>query len=132
MDQVCGRGAQLVLGLVGGIGVEDAGLRLDHLAQRPVGDAITVGQRTPLTPRDEVGVAFDHLHQLPHQAALADTRYAHHRHQLHGPLRAATAKCIDQQIDLLSAPDQRRGGPLHHVDPQPRPRLDNFPHRQRL
>ncbi len=47
---------QLLAALVRRVRLEDAGLRLDHLAQRPEGNALAVRQRAPLSPEDEIGL----------------------------------------------------------------------------
>ena len=39
--------------------LEDAGLRLDDLAERPQRDAVAVGEAAALAPRDELGVGVD-------------------------------------------------------------------------
>ena len=52
-DESRDRLAELRLGRLGGVGLEDAGLRLDHLAERPEGDALAVGQRAALPPVDD-------------------------------------------------------------------------------
>ena len=50
---------QLLTGLLGGVGLEDARLGLDDLSQRPEGDAFAVGKRAALPPADELGVFLD-------------------------------------------------------------------------
>ena len=42
----CHRLGELLLGYVAGVGLQDAGLRLDHLTQRPERDALAIGQAT--------------------------------------------------------------------------------------
>ncbi len=44
------RVVELLLGLLGGVALEDAGLRLDDLGQRPERDALAVGERPALAP----------------------------------------------------------------------------------
>ena len=43
-DQLLDRAPQLCLHLVVAVGLEDSGLRFHHLGQRPVADALAVGQ----------------------------------------------------------------------------------------
>ena len=66
--------AELRRGRVGVIRLEDPGVRLDDLAERPVGDAFTVWQAAPLAPRDQLVVHIDDASEFEHEAALSDTR----------------------------------------------------------
>ena len=49
-DGLTDRARQLLPGLLGGVALEDARLRLDDLAERPEGDAFAVGKRATLPP----------------------------------------------------------------------------------
>ena len=60
----------------------DAGLRLDDLAERPQRHTVAVCQAPALTPRDELGIVLHDLPELVDEAALADARHAHERHEL--------------------------------------------------
>ena len=60
--------AELLERLVERVVVGDAGGGLHHLRERPVGDALAVGQRAP----DEAARALDAVEELPREAALAD------------------------------------------------------------
>ena len=44
---------------LGAISLQDPSLGFDDLAQRPEGDAFSVGQAPPLAPSDEVGAVLD-------------------------------------------------------------------------
>ena len=55
---------------------QDPRLGFHDLAERPVRDPFAVRQRTPLTPRDQVGVGGDDAPQLADEPALADPRDA--------------------------------------------------------
>ena len=57
---------QLLTGLLGGVGLEDARLGLDDLPQSPKGDAFPVGKRAALSPANELGVFFDRAQELRH------------------------------------------------------------------
>ena len=89
-----------------GVGVEDARLGVDHLPQRPVGDAVAVWQRPSLAPGDEVGVALDRLEELPDEPALADAGNAHQRDQLDGAARPGSGAAR-----RAADPAPRRGRP---------------------
>ena len=45
--------------LLGRVLLEDAGLRLDDLAERPQRDPVAVGEAAPLAPGDELGIRVD-------------------------------------------------------------------------
>ena len=53
--------ARLVGRDLGVVGLENPGLRLHDLAERPVGNALAVGQRAAPAPDDQVGIALDDL-----------------------------------------------------------------------
>jgi len=63
---------QLGRRLVGGVGLQDPGVGLDDLAQRPEGHPLAVGQAAALAPGDQVGGLVEPPAELGHQAALAD------------------------------------------------------------
>ena len=65
------------------VGLEDPGLRLHDLAERPEAHAARrTARRTALAPGDELGVGLDDLEQLVDEAALADPRDADERDEL--------------------------------------------------
>ena len=70
------------------VGLEDAGLRLHHLAERPERDALAVRKRAALAPGDELGVLVDRPEELVDEPALADPGDADERHELWRALRA--------------------------------------------
>jgi hypothetical protein len=108
-DQIGDRFAELGLGDLGRVRLEDGSLGLDHLRECPERDALAVGKRAPLTPLDEVlGIVVHDLPELPDQPALADAGDADERQKLRRPLRPGAGKCIREQIDLRLAPDERR------------------------
>jgi hypothetical protein len=61
---------QLPFRVFGRVGLEHAGLRLCHLRERPVGEAVAVGKRPTLPPVEELGVVVDDALKLQHEAAL--------------------------------------------------------------
>ncbi len=67
---------QLRLGRVGVVRLQDAGLRLDHLGQRPEADAFAIRQRAALPPRDQFRLTVDGPGQLVQQPGLAHPGHA--------------------------------------------------------
>ena len=118
---------ELSLGLVLRVRLEDAGVRLHHLAQRPEADPLAVGQRPALAPVDELGVVLDGLKQLVDEAALADPRLADERHQLDlaGALRPLER--VEQRVELAAPADERRSHAARDVDADARPCLHRLP-----
>src|SRR5919109_141530 len=90
----CGR--ELSLNLVRGIRLEDAGLCLDHLGERPEGDPFAVGERAPLTPVRQLAPTADVGEQLVDEAALPDPRNADERYELGRALLANAGECLAQ------------------------------------
>ena len=96
------------VGLVGGIRLEDAGMRLDDLAERPVRDAVAVGKAAALAPGDQLGVVVDDTPELggrggscrcpgtPTSVTSCVERSRRDR-----------AKRVDEQVELVVAPDER-------------------------
>src|SRR6266568_541414 len=74
LDERVDRARKLRTSLLDVVRLEDAGLRLHHFCERPETDALAVGKRAALAPKDELRVllpAFDRRHQLADEAALA-------------------------------------------------------------
>src|SRR5439155_3542065 len=86
--------------LLPGVGVEDPRLSLDHLADRPEGDALAVRKAASLTPVDEFRIALHGLKELPHETALADSWDAHQRDELRSDLCAYSREGVEQEIEL--------------------------------
>jgi hypothetical protein len=81
----------------GGIRLEDACLGLHDLPERPKRDPFAVRQAASLPPADEPGLRVDVAEELGHEPALAHTRLAHDRHQLHRPLLRRALEDPDQK-----------------------------------
>jgi len=108
---------QLRAGLVGPIGLEDAGLALDHLAQGPVRDALAVREAAALAPRDDdARVVVDDRPELPEQARLAGTRLAGDGHELDGGLIDGPLEGGAQQRQFGAPPEEGGRRALVHVD----------------
>jgi hypothetical protein len=76
------RRPQLRLRLVRVVGLEDPGLRLDDLGERPEGDTVAVGERAAVPPVDEVRPLLDRPEQLVDHPALADPPHTDERDEL--------------------------------------------------
>ena len=132
VDQLFDRAAQLRFHFGVAVGLEDAGLRLDHLRQRPVADPFGVRQRPALAPVRQYAAALDRLEELADEAALADPGDADERHQLRRALPPRTFERSLELLELTVAADERRARLGCEVDSEPRPRLQHLPHRDRL
>ena len=108
---------------VGVVALEDAGLRLDHLAERPEGDAVAVGQAAALPPGDQVRRALDRLEELEHEPALADPRHADERDELRRALVRHAGRARPRAARPRARATDERCAPLHAVDADPRARL---------
>jgi hypothetical protein len=119
-------------GLRLGVGLEDAGLGLDHLSERPEGDALAVRERPPLPPARQARHRIDALEQLPHEARFADSGNADERHELRLPLASRPRERVHEHVQLLLASHERGPPDLAHVCSEPRPRLNRLPHGNRV
>ena len=83
-------------------------LRFDHLAERPVGDALPIGKRTALPPEDELGPVVDPTPKLSGEPRLADAGLPGDRQQLgRGIPQRARVRGL-QQCEVVVSTDQRR------------------------
>lgn len=128
--RIPGRFAQLPPGHLIAVALEDAGLRLHHLPERPEADAVAVGQAPPVTPGGELAFLLDPVVQLEYQAALPDPRHADERHKLRRALLPHAVERPQQQLELTPTTNQRR--PLHLLDRRARPRRQRQPDGNRL
>ena len=134
VDQLLDRARELRLDLVVAVRLEDAGLRLHHLAERPVADALAVRQRTSLPPVRQLAAALDRLEELADEPALADARDADQRDELRRALLSCPRERADEQLDLALASDELRARLRREVDaeacarlaPPPRPATGCF------
>jgi len=123
---------QLFLGLERRIGLEDARLCLDDLAQCPEGDSVPVRETAALPPGDELGISLDGLEELEDQPRLADSGDADERNQLRQPLLPSTGQRALEQGELVRAADE--GGAVEAVERDPSAGRQRLPdeHRPRL
>ncbi len=118
-------------GLRLGVPLVDAGLGLDHLAERPVGDPVAVGETAPLAPGDELRIGVDDASELVDQPALAHSRDADQRDELRGSLGRRPLEGVPQRWHLALAPDELGPGVVVDVDAEARSSLDSLPGRDR-
>ena len=113
---------ELATGRCGAVGLQDPGVRLQDLPERPERDPFPVRQAPALAPGDQVRELADGGAQLRHDARLADPRLAHHEDELRrvrGPGLVEHA-LQDREVDL--APDERRVVRPGEVGADPRAR----------
>ena len=106
------------------IGLEDPGVRLDQLAERPERDPLAVRQAATLTPSDQLGTPVEVARKLRTEPALADPGLAHERHELDGRVaRAPNEQALEERLLDFTTDEQRLLGP-DQVRAEPRARLD--------
>src|ERR671922_94050 len=125
-------GAQLLRGPLLRLALEDPGVRLEDLAERPERHAVAVGKAAALAPVDELRPRVDLREELVDEPALADARHADERDELRRALVLRTGKRADQQAELSLAADERRLRRVRDVGAVTGPRLDDLPDRNRL
>jgi hypothetical protein len=102
------------------VALQDAGLRLHDLSERPEADALTVGQRAAHPPRHSLPFPFECCEELGEQAALADPGHADERDHLGRALAARPVEQPAQELQLVATTDQRSLRRLR-LDPSPSP-----------
>src|SRR4029079_12480551 len=107
--------------------LEDAGLRLHHLPERPVADSLAVRQRASLPPVRQLATALDRLEELADETALADACNADQRHELGRALLSDPRERADEQVDLPVPADERRTGLGCEIDAEARTGLGDLP-----
>jgi hypothetical protein len=112
------RRLQLCRSDFGRVRLEDAGLGLHDLSERPKGDPFAVRQAASLPPADELRLRVDIAEELGYEPALAHTRLADDRHQLHRPLLRRALEDPDQQRLLELAAHERGPVVMEAVAPE--------------
>jgi hypothetical protein len=107
--------------------LEDAGLGLDHLSERPVRDALAVGKGSTLSPTRQSVFRVQPLEQLPHEPRLADPGDTDQRHELRLAVASNARERVQEHVELVHASNQRRPTDLPHVRAEPRSRLQRLP-----
>ncbi len=127
------RGTELLPRHRRGLFLDDPGPRADHLGQRPVRDALAVGQTASFVPIPLVTDPVDVLEELPEQPGFAAAGVAEHRDQPGAPRRRAVFRSGDQRLQFVVSPDEQRlqpdsatstAGPRD--DPQRHPGVDRL------
>ena len=114
--------ASFALGLLGRVRLEDSGVSLRHLGERPVRHPLAVRQRAALPPVvDDLRVGVHDARELVHEPALADPRDAHERDELRRALLSRALESIRQEVELALAADEGFAG-LDEVDAETRAR----------
>ena len=112
--------------------LENTGLRLDDLAERPERDPVAVREATALTPGDQLGVRLDDLRELVDETALADPGDADERQELRRALVPGALEGVPDDTELALAADELRARLVRDVDPEARVGGRRLPHRDRL
>ena len=129
----CGDGSlELFRHRVLAVFVMNACLRLDHLCERPEGDAVSVREAAPLTPGDQLGVGVDDPRQLVHEAALAHPRHGDEGDELRDPLVAGAFERVAEHRELTVAADELDECVMRDVDTEARAGRNHLPDPNRL
>jgi hypothetical protein len=88
--------------------LRDASAHPHHLGQRPVRDAVPVGEAAAAMPPDVVNQAVDVLLELPREPGLADAGDADHRDEARAPIVRGRVEQILDEPELPAATDERR------------------------
>ena len=119
---------QLARRLFGRVGLEDSGLSLDHLAERPERDALAIGKAAALAPVNELFIGLHYLEELVDEAGFPDPRDADQRDELRLALVHNSMERSREELALAFAPYERRPALLRHVDAEAGTRCNRFPH----
>src|SRR5207248_9196329 len=98
----------------------------------PEADALSVRERAPLPPGDQLGLGIDQPRELEQQARLADSGDADERHELRRVFLAHTAERISEDIELAVAAYEGGSGFVRNVDAEAGARVQRFPDLDRL
>ena len=77
----------------------------DDLGDRPIRDALAVGEATAA---DDQGSVADGSEELGHEAALTHAGRTEDREQLARPIRHRALECVPERLELAFASDHRR------------------------
>ncbi len=121
--------AELVLCLRRVVGLEDARVCLDDLAERPERDAVAVRWAPALSPVDELRPVVDPRAELGEQSRLADAWLACDRDELDLRLTDHALERVLEQTELAVAADERRRRRRFRVDSETARRRQRSPGR---
>ncbi len=116
------------LGDLSGVGLEDPGLRLHDLTERPVRGALSVRQRAPLAPCDELLVGVDDAAELVEKPALPHPGHADERHELRRAIASRPLECVHEEVELAIPPNEGCAARSAEIHAEPRSGLDSLPH----
>ena len=109
--------------------VRDSRRSLDHLGERPVGDALAVRE----TASGKNAGALETVHELPREAALPDSRLPEDREEMRTPVANGARERVLEELELGLAADERRAwalrprGTVDRIDEAPRPQRGSHP-----
>src|SRR6266540_63161 len=124
--------AKLFPCLLCGVGLEDPGVALHHLDQRPEGDSLPVRERAALAPIDQLGIGVDHTAELGYEPRLPDAGNPHERDELRCALATRAGQSVSQEAELFAASDELRRPALLDVDAEAPAGRRRLPDRDRL
>ena len=115
------------------VGVEDAGLRLHHLPERPVRDALAVREAATLPPGEQIGIVVDDTRTAPRSSRLFPIPGTPISVTSCGARSARTraSACVTTST-LVRAADERVRASLLDVDAEARARADDLPDAKRV
>ena len=90
------------------VGLQDPGLGLHDLPERPEADPVAVGQAPSLPPGDELGELIDVAGELTDQPRLAETRLGDDRDELGRGTGPGALEELGEHRELEVAADERR------------------------
>src|SRR5262249_14116200 len=88
----------------------------------PQCDSLAVRKTAALAPANEAWTVVDVAEELRAEAALADARLAHDRHEPAAGFRDRALERIDEERLLNRSPDERRQVHAGHLRAEPRSR----------
>ena len=91
----------------GRLGLIDPGPAAHHLGQRPIRDAVAVGQTSALMPADDPLDPVGVLEELPQHARLADAGVSDHRHEPGPAVLGGGLEGLDDRLQVVVAADER-------------------------
>ncbi len=118
-DVLLDRLTQLGARRAGLLALGDTRSHANHLRQRPVRDALAVGQAAPPVPEDEIDEAVDVLLELPDDARLPHAADPDDRDQVRVAVVGRGVEEVLDQTELAVATDERRlqSGELERAAP---------------
>ena len=99
------------------VGLQDPGLGLHDLSERPEADPVPVRQAPSLPPRDELGELIDVASELPDETRLAEPRLGDDRDELGRGTGPGSLEELGEHRQLEVPPDERSAVALLGPDP---------------